>query len=68
MTEKLESGQNKYGGERAKCPVCKKYNDPSYEFLVEDWRDFECSECHESSAFARYFPNELQKLKEELNK
>ncbi len=37
--------KNKYGGERAKCPKCGKYNSDLYEFLKEDWRDLECSEC-----------------------
>lgn len=54
--------KNKYGGEKAICPKCKKPNSELYQFLKEDWRDLECSECHNSSSFALYFPNEIQKL------
>ena len=54
---------NKYGGERAVCPKCQKENSDLYEFLKEDWRDLECSECHKSSFFALYFPKEIEELK-----
>ena len=56
---------NKYGGERAKCPKCGKYNDELYQWLKGDWRDLKCSECGESSVYMYYFPNEIEKLKEE---
>ena len=62
------SWENKYGGERAKCHRCDKYNSDLYEFLKEDWRDLECSECHKSSPCATYFPKSLQKAKDDYQK
>ena len=60
--------RNKYGGERAVCPKCKKRNSDLYEFLKEDWRDLECSECHEYSPYPHYFPKSLQKAVDEYQK
>lgn len=60
----VKDNYNKYGGERAKCPKCRKYNSELYEFLKDDWRDLKCSKCDGSSSYALYFPNEIKKLQE----
>ena len=52
-------GKNKYGGERAVCPKCKKQNSELYEFDKEDWRKLECSECHKESPYPQYFLKSL---------
>jgi len=59
---------NKYGGERAVCPKCGKPNSELYEFLKEDTRDLECSECHKDSYYGAYFPKSFQKAKEEYER
>ena len=59
--------QNKHGGERAKCPKCAEYQDKAYEFMKEDWRQFECEFCKKSSQHALYFPNSISELKENKN-
>lgn len=51
-----ESDLNKYGGERAVCPKCHQADSELYEFLKEDFRELECSNCHKSSPFLQYFP------------
>ena len=60
--------KNKYGGERAVCPLCKKSNSELYEFLKEDYRDLECSVCHKESYYGAYFPESFQKAKEEYQR
>lgn len=57
--------KNKYDGERAVCPKCKKPNSDLYQFDKQDWRELECSECHKSSYYIWYFPKSLQEAKEE---
>jgi len=64
LTLKAEC-KNKYGGERAICPKCKKPNSELYQFLKEDTRDLECSECHELSYYGAYFPETFEKAKKE---
>jgi len=54
---------NRYGNERAKCPNCNEYQDKAYEFMKEDWRQFECVFCKKSSQYALYFQESLEKLK-----
>ncbi len=60
--------KNKYGGERAVCPVCQKPNSESYEFMKEDTRDLECSECGKSYYYGAYFPESFLKAKEEYQR
>lgn len=60
--------KNKYGGERAICPECDKPNSELYEFLKEDWRKLECSECHKESYFPWYFPKSLLEAKLEYER
>lgn len=56
------SSYNKWGGERAICPRCKKLNSEEYEFMKEDFRDLECSECHKDSYFHGYFPKTFKAI------
>jgi len=57
MTLGKESNlRNEWGGERAVCPKCAVPNSELYEFLEDDARGLECSECHQESPFLQYFP------------